>query len=50
VLLEVPAIVVKRAPSQQARTPKPVASANNDRKPVIVTAKRRSSDSATVST
>jgi hypothetical protein len=42
VLLEVPAIVVKRAPpSQQANAPKPAAApANDDRKPAIVTARR----------
>jgi hypothetical protein len=44
VLLEVPAIVVKRAPrSQQASAPKPAAPANDDRKSVIVTARKRKS-------
>ncbi len=42
VLLEVPAIVTKRAsPSQQASAPKPAAPANDDRNPAIFTAKRR---------
>jgi len=35
VLLEVPAIVTKRAASPQASAPKPAAPANDDRKPVI---------------
>jgi hypothetical protein len=44
VLLEVPAVVVKRAPrSQQASAPKPAAPANDDRKSVIVTARKRKS-------
>jgi hypothetical protein len=43
VLLEVPAIVNKRAASPQAGAPKPASPANDDRKPVIVTVKRRSS-------
>ncbi len=42
VLLEVPAIVVKRVPpSQPASAPKPAAPANDDRKSAIVTVKRR---------
>ncbi len=43
VLLEVPAIVTKRASRPQASPPKPLAPANNDRKPAIVTvsAKKR---------
>jgi hypothetical protein len=41
VLLEVPAIVVKRVlPSQPAGAPKPAAPANDDRKSAIVTARR----------
>ena len=43
VLLEVPAIVTKRAPRPQASAPKPPAPANDDRKPAIVTVKRRRS-------
>jgi hypothetical protein len=42
-LLEVPAIAVKRAPSQQASAPKPAAPANDDRKSAIVTARKRRS-------
>ena len=41
VLLEVPAIVTKRAASPQASAPKPAAPANDDRKPAIVTTSKR---------
>ncbi len=41
VLLEVPAIVTKRAASPQASAPKAAAPANDDRKSAIVTVKRR---------